>query len=367
MFEDLDDPSEPTPAPLDDVAARGRVLRFRRRSAIAGIAALTLLGAVSTVALTQGSASTKKVTVAADDTTIASTNPTGPTTPDASTPTTDTTPTSADTTPATVATPGPTTPPVTQAPHDPHDYSQLSYSYPGDALHVTTGATTTLTYTVTNNGPWDVQWDVASCGTYHVWGNQAYTWPNFTEVHGFDNGCGTTAQTLAAGASAQQNVTIAGGYQQGDVFVPARPGGGDFFWPPTVPQMPGVCTNPCFNIYVDNASPALFAVNLPATVTVKSGSHAGASFTIVNNIGTPITVDLIGPCVNGSPCTARSPLGSDPSTSTFATLTVPAHTTKNFTADVWATSNLTSSGTPLSPGDYDFTWGDETVAMHVTN
>ena len=368
MFENLDDPSEATPAPLDDVAARGRVLRFRRRSAIAGVAALTLVAALSTVAATVGSSSSSpKVNIAADNTTVPSSAASDATVPNTdttvanSTPTTDTTPGS---TVSTASGPGASTPPITQPPHDPHDYSMLSYSY-GDTMHVTTGQRTPLSYTVTNNGAWDVQWNQPTCD-YHVWGDQDETWPDFTEMHGFDVGCPTTSVTLPAGQATQIDVTIASGYQQGSVFVPSRPDGHDFYFPPTFVPSTNICEHPCLSIVIDNSNPPPFDINLPSDTSAPSGGKGTATFTIVNRLAVPITFDLLGPCIEGSPCVLHSPIASDPSTVSTAHLTIAANSTATFTADIWATTNLMPSGTALTPGHYGFTWSNSTVSLNVT-
>jgi hypothetical protein len=373
MFENLDDSSEPTPTSIDDVAARGRVLRFRRRSAIAGVAALTLVAAVSTVAIASASSSSpSKLRVEADNTTIANSAASNSTVPNTTVtadkpPTTDTTPTTDSTTASTTAPPSPgsTEPTITQTPHDPHDYSMLKYEYPGAAAHVTTGQTSVFTFTVVNNGSWDVQWDQPTC-PYSVWGNQDYTWPSFAEKHGFAPGCATTPLTAAAHSSVPVTITFAGGYEQGGAFIPARPNGADFFYPVTAHANGNICNDPCLAVDVDDASPSPFELDLPAKVNATSGALTKVNFTIENRTDVAFSVVVLGPCVEGQTCTSHTPYGLPPSNTTTATITVAAHSTGHFVADVWATNDMTPTGTPLSPGDYQFSWSNSVIPLHVT-
>ena len=54
MFENLDDPVPPTPAPVGAVTARGRRLRLQRRMIAGACALFVLAGGIATAAALQG-------------------------------------------------------------------------------------------------------------------------------------------------------------------------------------------------------------------------------------------------------------------------------------------------------------------------
>ncbi|MCU1465517.1 MAG: hypothetical protein JWM72_1445, partial [Actinomycetia bacterium] len=63
MFENLDDPTPPRPAPLDEVTARGRRMRLQRRLLAGAVALFVVAGGIATAAALEGNGH-KKVVVA---------------------------------------------------------------------------------------------------------------------------------------------------------------------------------------------------------------------------------------------------------------------------------------------------------------
>jgi hypothetical protein len=185
MFEHLDDPRQPDPAPIGGVEARGRQIRFRRRSIFVGATAMVLVGVAATAAALQNEGGApKKVVIAAPSTTepgdvTDSTPPPSTTVPESTTTVPEnSTPTTAGggETATNVA------PSVTDPPHDPCDLAMVRIAY-GDALSIVSGAERSITYTVTNTGTWTVNLDWNPMCPTTVWshGNTPY-WKAFDDV-----------------------------------------------------------------------------------------------------------------------------------------------------------------------------------------
>jgi hypothetical protein len=375
MFEGFDDPAAPDIRPIDAVVERGDQLRRHRRAAIAamGAGAASFLAVVFVVVLSvNASGGAHRKLLVQEPTTVTPSTVASQTTTVAESTSTTLAPVTT-TTAAPIVTPV-TFPPATTttAPHDPHDYSGLAFHFGSAAVNVTTGWTISVTYTVTNNAPWTVEWTEPDC-PYHVWGNQDYIWPDWTVVQGYTCSAIRTI-TVPGNASVSRTVQIAAGYDNGHgAFIPARPGGGDVFYPPPLTKHGGVCTAPCLNVYVLFATPSQYVANYPANTTVKIGSHTLVSFSIVNRVKATATVSFPGPCtwVQGSAatCTPNGKVFSAPDGIFSSTLVLPPNSTVTAHADIYATSDLqapSAVNSPVSAGTYNISWGNQTVKLTVT-
>jgi hypothetical protein len=127
-----------------------------------------------------------------------------------------------------------------------------------------------------------------------------------------------------------------------------------------------VCNNPCLNIVVNDAQPSPFELDLPASLNATAGGETKVDITIANRTEVAFSVDVLGPCIEGQLCLHHAKIGASPSNTTTARITVPAHSTVQFIADVWATNDRTASGTPLSRGNYLFSWSNGVIPLHVS-
>jgi hypothetical protein len=381
MFENLDDPKGPNPAPVENVVTRGKQLRLHRRLIIVATTLFVVAGTIATVAALQAGGGHRRVLVTTEpssttepDTTVP-TNDTSPTT-NATSPTTD------NTAPTTVGAVTPTTQQTTttQPPHDPNDLSMVSVSYEGDTpypndanITITTGQEAPFTYTVTNNGSWDVQF--GTCGDNQfvsMWSIPAtQAWPPYSD--GFwpmpspnfadeqPDVCPQSAVVLSPGASLTRTVTLLAGYRTvaGDV-IPAPPG----FTAYVAPFLPA-CSQPCDphtprSAWVTVEPPvwpapaSIYSINYKTQhMSIPSGQSSDAEITYTNPLAVTIRIPLYGPCWhvalgNGSvDCSGSLPV-----------LTVAAHESVDLHGTVWARQGFLQSGAPLAKGRYMINMGD---------
>lgn len=379
MFENLDDPNAPNPAPVDDVVARGKQLRLHRRLIVAATALFLVAGTITTVAALQGDGGHKRVQVSNESPSTTDEPTTVPeaTVPDSTTPKTDAPPT-------TVGAVSPTTTPLatttTQPPHDPNDLSMVTVSYEGDTpypndanIAIPTGESRPFTYTITNNGTWEVSVNTCTGGDVYLWSNEATdAWPPYSDgiwPMPYPDRAGMvqpgvacpTPKLLAPGAIDIETVTLVAGYRTaaGDI-IPAPPGFTAFVAP-----LLGRCVQPCdphtpSSAWVTveppiwPAPPSIYAINYKTQhMTIPSGQSGDAEITYTNPLPVPVRIPLYGPCWhvalgNGSvDCSGERPV-----------LTIAANESVDLHGTVWARQGFLQSGAPLAKGRYMINMGD---------
>jgi hypothetical protein len=379
MFENLDDANAPDPAPVDGVVARGKQLRLHRRLIVIATTLFVIAGTITTVAALQGGDGHKRVLVTTEPSTTEpeTTIPTSDTTlPDSTVPTTDATP------PTTVGSFVPSTPlapTTTLPPHDPNDLSMVTVSYEGDTpfpndanIAIPTGRTKPFTYTVTNNGGWNV--DIPECVNQVVslWSNPAtQAWPPYSDgiwpmpypnwADEQPDSCTHMAEMLEPGSSTTLTVTLLAGYRTaGGDIIPAPPG----FTAYRAPFL-GSCTQPCdphtpSSAFVTveppvwPAPPSIYSINYKTQhMSIPSGQSGDAEITYTNPLAVTIRIPLYGPCWhvalgNGSvDCSGPRPV-----------LTITAHESVDLHGTVWARTGFVQSAAPLAKGRYMINMGD---------
>jgi hypothetical protein len=397
MFENLDDPNAPNPAPVDAVVARGKQLRLHRRLLIAATALFVVAGTITTAAALQGGSGHKRVEVSTEpssttepETTVPETSSTigtdcrygngGGCTPGT---TIDTTPSSTvgSVTPLTPPAPAPTT--TTQPPHDPNDLSMVTVSYQAETgtpdstnFAIPTGESKVLNFTVTNNGSWTVNLPNWCGARVFLWSNPAtQAWPPYTNgiwplpypkrdpAQVVDPGgpsCPLPAP-LAPGASESGFEALTAGYVNavGDV-MPAPPG----FTAVRAPYLPQ-CDQPCdFNladavhVTIEPPSwpppPSLYSINYKTQhMSIPSGQSADAEITYTNGLAFTIRIPLFGPCWHVAlgnatvDCSGALPV-----------LIIGPHESADLHGTVWARQGFVQSGAPLAKGRHMINMGD---------
>jgi hypothetical protein len=382
MFENLDDPNAPDPAPVENVVARGRQLRLHRRMLLVATSLLVIAGTITSVAALQGGGGHKRVQVS-NESSSTSEPPTTAVVPDSTVPgstvpTTDTTP------PSTVGNVVPPTPPpattTTQPPHDPNDLSMVTITYQGETgvpnaanVAIPTGQEKPFTYTVTNNGSWDVTF--GTCGDNEfvsLWSNPAtQAWPPYSDgiwpmpypdhTGAQPDVCAQSAVALSPGSSLTRTVTLLAGYHDaaGNVF-PAPPG----FTAYRAPLF-GSCAQPCDTGTPNSAwvtveppvwpaPPSIYSIVYKTQhMSIPSGQSADAEITYTNGLAFAVQIPLYGPCwrdVLGHAtvdCSGPRPV-----------LTIGPHESADLHGAVWARQGFVQSGAPLAKGRYPINMGD---------
>jgi len=387
MFENLDDPNGPHPAPVEDVVARGKQLRLHRRLLVAAMAMFLVAGTITTVAALQGGGGHKRVEVSSDSssttepaTTVPETSSTVGTgcTPELDRGCTPLTSVPAETTvPSSTSTAAPTT---TLPPHDPNDLSMVTVSYQGDTpfpsdanVSIPTGEERPFTYTVNNNGTWDV--NIPTCGdntVFDMWTNPAtQAWPPYSDgiwpipypdhVGEQPDVCQRSTTVVPAGQSMTRTVTLLAGYHDSAGDIMPAPPGFTAFVAPFLPQ----CAQPCDPytphsawVTVDPpiwpAPPSIYAINYKTQhLSIPSGQSGDAEITYTNPLAVTIRIPLYGPCWhvalgNASvDCSGARPV-----------LTIAANESADLHGTVWARQGFVQSGAPLAKGRYMINMGD---------
>jgi hypothetical protein len=380
MFEHLDDPAPGSPAPLDGVVERGRSLRRRRRMVVGAVAMFALAGAMASAAALQNDGHNKVIVSNEPSTTIETTVPATNTTVPATTTTVAAAP------PSTAS----TTSTSTQPPHDPHDLSMVSVTYPDaygpsrcaypsgatfDCAHliaIDAGQSAPVTYTVTNNGSWTVDLGNCTTQTIDLWSDilragqgpsSEGIWPQPYPSQRTDAApepCADIGHVLSPGQSETLYATILAGYRNaaGDV-MPAPPGLGSFV-PGFLPQ----CAQPCdsyppnslaVSIWPPNQSePVAYTFDV-TTMNLKaaSGASVPVELTYTNPLGFRVRMPVLGPC-----WTVKSGSAQVDCTGKWPEVIVGPHATVDLIGTIWARDGFTATGTPLAPGRYNANLGD---------
>jgi hypothetical protein len=394
MFGNFDDPVPPPPGPLDDVVARGRRLRARRR-AIAGAAVVVVLagGIATAVAVQDGPHRKVVVSTPSSTTTVSDTTVPESTSTSAPESTTTSTECGAPTfcPPKTPSTATSTT--TTQAPHDPHDLSMVSVTWPADTISQSpgcAGSTTCenvfslpagtdapVTYTVTNRGSWAVE--LGEC-VYHyvdVWTVPATAgWPPFTDgiwpqpyptrgTGAAPTVCADVATRLVPGASVTRTETIVSGYRDAAGNLMPAPPGYTSFQPSFLPQ----CAQPC-----DVYPPGSIAVTVIAPQTndpllspdgiyklhlvtmhprAASGASAPVELTYTNPLAFAVRMPVFGPC-----WTVKSGSAKVDCSKRLPAIIVGPHETVDLVGTIWARKGFAQTGAPLAAGEYKLDLGE---------
>jgi hypothetical protein len=399
MFENLDDPVPPSPAPIDGVAARGRRLRTQRRMIAGACVAFVLAGSIATAAALQGNGH-KKVIVS-DESTTTTSNPSASTSTTApETTTTTSTPTS------TVPVVAPlTTTTTTQPPHDPNDLSMISVTWPASSqgdfgncvgtgfdchnlLELYDGVPTPISYTVTNNGSWTV--NVGECVDYIVelwahngggFGQYDEVWPAPYPARRAGYGpelCADVLDILPPGETRTLTETVVAGYRNAAGAVMPSELGATAFGPSFLPQ----CSQPCTALQVGSRLGADWPVvdtlafrvvppptaSMPYTIHVKtlspkapSGQSTQVEMTYTNPLAFTVRTPLFGPCWAVKTGTATVDCSEK-----LPALIIGPHQTVDLVGTVWARKGFKSTGAPLAPGTYAINLGDQYGATKST-
>ena len=383
MFENLDDPTPPRPAPLDEVTARGRRMRLQRRLLAGAVALFVVAGGIATAAALEGNGH-KKVVVA--------TAPSSSTAPESTVPDTTTLP--SETTTSVVKSlhnvprtrvPAATTS-TTQAPHDPNDLSMVSVDYPAaygpstcsggivcdHIVELDAGTTLTIPYTVTNNGSWTVELHECAFHTVDAWTDIPTSgqgpasdgiWPQPYPARGTDaalEACIAVVQTLAPGRSVTLNENAVGGYRNAAGAVMPAPVGVTLFVPSFLPK----CAQPC-----DSNPPHALALSVfPPRVTwssiyvinvktldlhAASGASVPVEMTYTNPLAFRVRMPLFGPCWTVKAGTAQVDCSGK-----LPAVIVGPHATVDLVGTIWARAGFAATGAPLAPGKYGADLGD---------
>jgi hypothetical protein len=383
MFEHLDDPAPAHPAPLDGVVERGRTLRRQRRFVVGAVAMFVLVGAIASAAALQNDGHDKVIVSNGSTTIEATVPPTDTTVPE-------TTTTDATTTSIAALAPSSASTTSTQPPHDPHDLSMVSVTYPDaygastcaypsgatfDCSHliaIDAGQSEPVTYTVTNNGNWTV--DLGNCTTQTVdlWSDilragqgpsSEGIWPQPYPSQGTDAApepCADIGHVLTPGQSETLYATILAGYRNaaGDV-MPAPPGLGSF-----VPGFLPPCAQPCdsyppnslaVSIWPPNQSEAVAYTFHVKTMNLQaaSGASVPVELTYTNPLAFRVRMPVLGPC-----WTVKSGSAQVDCSGKWPTVVVGPHATVDLVGTIWARHGFTATGAPLAPGKYNANLGD---------
>jgi hypothetical protein len=380
MFENLDDPAPANPGPLDTVIARGGRIRRHRRMAAGAVVMFVVAGGITTATALEASGHNRVVVESPTSTTGDSSTTTSP--PASTVPET-TIPAATSTT---VALPVITT--TTQPPHDPHDLSAVSITWPANTygdfgnclgvqpvchnvLTVTTGVPVPVTYTVTNNGGWPVAFNACAAHVADVWAdNKAGGYGQFDQVWPApypERGAGEATEPcvkagtiLNPGGSAQVTETILAGYRDsaGNV-MPSSPGG-TAFTPSFLPQ----CAQPCETLQPNSlvlkvdpslVPPLAFVIDVKTkTPTAASGQSTQVEITYTNPLAFAVRTPIFGPC-----WTVKSGTATVDCSGRLPALVIGPNQTVELVATVWARAGFRATGTPLAPGLYAINLGDE--------
>jgi hypothetical protein len=400
VFDDLDDPNDPTIPPLTTVMRRGRTWRARRTSAVVGTSALVLaVGAGALVfALHDNGSHTVRVASPVPDESTSTAVPTTATTPPTAQPTvvetstTITRVTTPDSPPATIprttttlpaaTTPTPTLPTTGVAPdttpdtaHGEYDWTALTATLDAQqTLSLKSGGSTTLQYSLTNTGTWPVVIPndpnpdcVVGLFPGPPNGPGDAMWPGPGSMNWeWCNPAGSL--TLAPGASVHYMDNVKGyATPPGGTPMPLRPGPSE--WTPRPWQYP--CgPNPCdqyrgsyhtiaITILPGDTTP-FGTVLLETHATVPVGGKVAIAGGYGNRLATAVSVLIPGPCWKAvAPVTATCEWGG-------AVMTVPANFAAKLSGTLYATSDMTSSGKPLPPGIYKLSIDGNNFALTVT-
>ena len=380
MFEHLDDPVPASPAPLDGVVERGRRLRRRHRMVVGTVVMFVLAGAIASAAALQNDGH-DKVIVSNEPTTIEVTVPAADTTIPETT-TTDV--------PVAVLPPSSASTPSTQPPHDPHDLSMVSVTYPdaygastcaypsgatfecSHLISIDAGRSEPVTYTVTNNGDWTV--DLGNCTTQTVdlWSDilragqgpsSEGIWPQPYPSQRTDAArepCADIGHVLTPGQSETLYATILAGYRNaaGDV-MPAPPGLGSF-----VPGFLPPCAQPCdsyppnslaVSIWPPNRSePVAYSFDIK-TMNLRATSAASVpvALSYSNPLAFSVRMPVLGPC-----WTVKSGSATVDCSGKWPEVVVGPHATVDLVGTIWARQGFVANGAPLAPGQYNADLGD---------
>jgi hypothetical protein len=380
MFENLDDPQSPTPAPIDAVTARGKRLRMHRRMVAGALVAFVLAGTIATAAALQNNGH-HKVVVSNEPSTTTSVS----TVPDATSTTAPDT-TTTDTTPTTNAVVAPTT--TTQPPHDPADLSMVSVSWPADPMAHSTGcyahtgcqptfsidgnSSLPIHYTVTNDGSWTVLLSECANHTVDIWTTPATggfgqysdgVWPYPYPASSADlspRPCSRVDSFLRPGETVARAETIVAGYKNAAGDLMPAPPGSTMFVPSFLPQ----CAQPCEVTPPISSLVTVFSPQAPETIytihiknpapRVASGAPVEVEMTYTNALAFTVRMSFFGPCwhaKSGTPtvdCSGRLPA-----------IIVGPHQSVDLVGTLWARKGFVATGAPLKPGEYAVNLGDQ--------
>jgi hypothetical protein len=371
MFDNLDDPLPATPAPIDAVTARGRRMRRQRRMLAGALALFVLAGGITTAAAVQGNGHKKVVvttppsstTVVEDTTTIP--EATSTTVPAAATSTS--TPAVAPAVPTSRSAPA-----TSQPPHDAHDLSRVTVAYEVNVFPIEAGAEAPINFTVSNNGPWDVEVP-SGCHGPTLWSTAATdAWPPYTDeiwpqpypARGAGEAvplCASTLTRIPAGTSQRWGDTVLAGYRDAAGNVMPSPPGFTSYRPDFLPQ----CTQPCEKDSSNAIAVTIFAPAWPAppslyTIAVKtlrphaaSGDSVAVEMTYTNGLAFTVRMPLFGPC-----WTVKSGPGTVDCHGYHPTVVLGPHQTVDLVGTIWARTGFRESGTPLAAGQYPLDLGD---------
>ncbi len=367
MFEHLDDTSAPASVPLDDVVRRGRQLRARRRAAFAGVAVLAVVAGISAAAALQGPTA-KKVTVTAPPTSTTVREPAAGATRRRPTTTTTTVRRSGPTTPTSL------TPPVTAPPHDPHDYSMLSVTYAGNGLNIDAGAGDFVSYIVSNAGSWGVEWTARACPASllgagappTLWSPYTTIWPQ--PVAGYPactSGAGTV-ERLAPGETREiSEPVIAGAVDANGSVFPAKPG---FTW--FRAAFLSQCGQPCESPPANSLAVTVWPPGDPGSyyklrvasdeVDAPPGGAVNVRVTYTNPLDFAVRMPIYGPCWR-----VESAAGAVDCSGSTPAVTVGPKSTTRLVGTVYARTNFTATGRPLSTGRYRLKIADRVESDQV--
>jgi hypothetical protein len=382
MFENLDDPQPPTPAPIDGVAARGRKLRLHRRMIAGALVGFVLAGTIATAAALQGDGH-NKVVVSNEGSTTTSVSDT--TEPDAtSTTVAETTTTGV----SSVVSDVPATTSTTQPPHDPTDLSAVTVSWPADqaalsqgcyahtgcqnAFSINGNSSLPIHYTVTNEGSWTVVLSECANNTVDVWttpstsGVGQYSdgvWPLPYPARGADEQpttCTHVDTFLRPQETIDRTETIVAGYKNSAGDLMPAPPGTTMFVPSFLPQ----CGQPCEVTPPISSSVYVFAPQLPETIytihlknprpSAAAGASVDVEMTYTNALAFTVRMSFFGPCWRVKSGTATADCSGH-----LPAIVVGPHETVDLVGTLWARKGFVEAGTPLPPGVYAVNLGDQ--------
>jgi len=385
MFENLDDPQSPNPAPVDAVTARGKRLRMQRRMVAGAVVAFALAGAIASAAALQSNGHHKVVVSNGTSTsTSVSTVPDATSTTVPETTTTGTTPTTNAVVAATTTT--------TLPPHDPTDLSMVSVSWPADPLAHSTGcaahtgcqptfsidgnSSLPIHYTVTNDGTWTVVLSECANNTVDIWTTPATSgfgqysdgvWPYpypATTAGPTPLPCAHVDTFLRPGETVARTETIVAGYENAAGDLMPAPPGSTMFVPSFLPQ----CAQPCGTTPPISSIVTVFSPQSPETIytihlknptpSAKSGASVDVEMTYTNTLAFTVRMSFFGPCWHVKSGTATADCSGH-----LPAIVVGPHETVDLVGTLWARTGFVATGAPLKPGQYAVNLGDQYGAV----
>ena len=386
MFENLDDPQSPNPAPIDAVTSRGKRLRMHGRMVAGALVAFVLAGTIATATALQNNGH-HKVVVSNEPSTSTSVS----TVPD-STSTTAPDTTTIATTPTTNAVVAPITTTTTQPPHDPTDLSMVSVSWPPDQAALSSGcyahtlcqnafsingnSSLPIHYTVTNDGSWTVLLSECANNTVDVWPTPATSgmgqysdgvWP-FPYPASADYvkplPCAHVDTFLRPGETVDRAETIVAGFENAAGDLMPAPPGTTAFVPSFLPQ----CAQPCDVAPPVSSLVVVFAPQSPASIytihlknptpTAASGASADVEMTYTNALAFTVRMSFFGPCWRVKSGTATADCSGH-----LPAIVVGPHETVDLVGTLWARTGFVATGAPPKPGQYAVNLGDRYGAI----